>query len=836
MALEFTEDLEQKPLSKRTFVEVIIPLPLPKLYTYSVPFHLLNDLKIGVRAELQLGRLGLFSALIYDIHHQEPNYTTKPILSILDEEAIVTDKQLKMWKWMSEYYLCSMGEIMQAALPAALKLSGETKFVLYPHILENLSEYKDQLKNQELQLIDALEKHSELSLSELQKISGLKSIQSLIKTLMEKKFIFPKEELLQKYKAKKIGMVKLASAFSTDRPETLKAAFEIIGSRSNRQMETLMALLQLLKNNEFVSRKELCEKAAVDSTVLKKMEEKGVLELYELEISRLSANETDIVENYKLSTLQIKVLGEIEEKFNQNKAVLLHGVTGSGKTQVYIELIQQMIDQGKQVLYLLPEIALTAQMVGRLQKHFGDKILVYHSKFNNFERVEIWNEVMNGCPIILGARSSLFLPFNNLGLIIIDEEHDASFKQNDPSPRYNARDMSLILSQFHQAKILLGTATPSIETYNNVLNKKYELVNMFERFGGLELPKMMIIDIAEETKRKRMNGHFSPQLIEAIQQSIDAGEQVILFQNRRGYAPMYHCATCGWTADCEQCDVSLTYHKFSNDLQCHYCGTKQKLPKRCKVCESGQLNIKGFGTEKIEDDLKIYFPKAKIARMDWDTVKGKDGHDKIIQSFENKDIDILVGTQMVTKGLDFDNVGLVAVMNADQMLHFPDFRATERAFQMITQVAGRAGRKNKQGKVMIQTFNPSHPVLREVLKNDFETFLNRELTERRNFQYPPFFRLIHIQLKHKKQDVVAHAARHFAEALRNKVNDSILGPAAPGISRVRNLYLMDIIVKSTIRSAGNKELKSLIRNLSEELKSISSFSALRISIDVDPYN
>jgi primosomal protein N' (replication factor Y) len=514
---------------------------------------------------------------------------------------------------------------------------------------------------------------------------------------------------------------------------------------------------------------------------------------------------------------------------------LLHGVTGSGKTQVFVEMMERCISEGKQVLYLLPEIALTAQIVGRLQKHFSDRIQVYHSKFNRNERVEIWKSVQNSANIILGARSALFLPFKNLGLIIVDEEHDSSYKQQDPAPRYHARDAAIFLASLFNAKTLLGTATPSLESIRNVQEGKYGLVSMTKRYGEIALPQILIVDAAEENRQKRMKSHFTQQLLDAIAETIASGEQVILFQNRRGYAPIYQCSDCGWTAECTDCDVSMTYHKLSNNLHCHYCANKQIMPRKCPSCNSVEIKIKGFGTEKIEDDLKIYFPEMNVMRMDWDSVKGRDGVDRIIHSFESGETDILVGTQMISKGLDFDNVGLVGVLSADQLLNFPDFRASERTYQLITQVAGRAGRKKKQGKVIVQAHNLKHPVLHEILQQNFENYLSRELKERKDFQYPPYNRLIHIQLRHKKGNIVEDAAIFVATRLKSALGDRVLGPAVPGISRIRSYYLMDFLLKMGLNSVSLNEAKKLIRNIQQELKSVKNLSGTRMVVDVDPY-
>lgn len=825
---------DESTKAQRLFVRVIVPVALPKLYTYSVPLHLKDLVQVGVRAEVQFGRSKLYAALIYQIHHKEPEeYTPKPILNVLDNLPIVTPQQFKLWEWISQYYASTMGEVMNAALPAGLKLASETKVILSPDFTEDDFSNSD-LNEKEYTILEALFNRVELSIAEIQSLIDQKTIYPYIKSLIEKRLILVKEELKHKYKSKTIDMVCLAEPYQSD-PSRLKEAFERIGSRAIRQAETLMAYIQLSKELDEVPKTALYDRARTDSAGVKKLLDKDILALYPKEISRLGEYNGEIIDNYKLSNAQEQARIEIKEAFETKNVVLLHGVTGSGKTQIFVELMEEVIAKGQQVLYLLPEIALTAQIVQRLQKHFGDQIIVYHSKFNNHERVEIWQSSLNGIPIVLGARSALFLPFTNLGLIIVDEEHDPSYKQTEPSPRYNARDTAVFLSYLYNAKTLLGTATPSLETYYNVQQQKYGLVELNKRFGEATLPEICLIDAGEETKKKRMKSHFTPQLLETIEATLKAGEQVILFQNRRGYAPVYSCNTCGWTADCVDCDVSLTYHKFSNDLHCHYCNYHRKLPKSCPACGNHSLVIKGFGTEKIEDELQIYLPDVRVARMDWDTVKGKHGHEKIIASFANKEVDILVGTQMVTKGLDFDNVGLVGVLSADQMLHFPDFRATERAFQLLLQVSGRAGRKKKKGKVLIQAYKMNHPVLEEVKRNNFHRFFERELQERKDFAYPPFHRLIKIQLKHKKVDIVDKAAKFFTECLRSKLGDRILGPATPGISRIRTYYIRDIIIKLGKNSKQLDYTKQLIIDVQNHLKAQKGFSTVRLIVDVDPY-
>jgi primosomal protein N' (replication factor Y) (superfamily II helicase) len=817
------------------FVTVILPLPLPKLYTYSVPIHLVGLVKKGVRVEVQFRGNKLYAGLIYDIFEQAPtDFKTKPILSVLDEEPIVTEKQFALWSWIANYYLCTMGELMQAALPAGFKLESETTIILAEQY-EDQQEFLSNLNPRENFIMESLMKKPELTIDEIQKLCPNYQVRPLLKKMLEKKLITILDELQEKYKPKMLSMVELSDIYKQN-PSLLADVFKEI-SRSGRQTEALMSFIQLCKEQQisYLSRKQIYEKANVDSSVLNAMAKKGIFKLFEIEISRLIAYEQAGTGNYELSDIQNQALSEIKTQFETKNAILLHGVTGSGKTQVFVELIQEIINEGKQVLYLLPEIGLTAQMVGRLQRHFGDKVLTYHSKFNSFERVEIWNKVLNGCPVILGARSALFLPFQNLGLILVDEEHDPSYKQTDPNPRYNARDTAVYLAHLYKCKTLLGTATPSVETYYNVLQKKYGLVEMKNRFGGLSLPDVLLVDIKEETKRKQMKSHFSPQLLQAITDCFANGEQVILFQNRRGYAPAYRCKSCGWAGKCTRCDVSMTYHHDSHDLHCHYCGLAQHLPKHCPACGSASLHPQGFGTEKIEDDVKIYFPDIQTARMDLDTVKGKTGADKIIQSFEKREVQILIGTQMVTKGLDFDNVGLVGVISADQMLQFPDFRATERAYQLLTQVAGRAGRKKKQGKVFIQTYNTEHPVLWELKNNNFEDFLQRELSERQHFGYPPFSKLIGIQLKHKREEIARSAADYFAKALKSQLGDRVLGPAVPPVGKIREYFLIDILLKLSKDSQTLQLTKQLITQTQEQIQNIPVYKGLRILVDIDPY-
>lgn len=813
----------------QTYVTVILPLAIRKPYTYSVPEHLMQEVGFGKRVEVQFGKSKRYTALVMEVHQQAPEgYQAKDILSVIDDEPIINRIQLQLWQWMSDYYVCTLGEVMNAALPAHLKLASETRITISPFF----DRYFEGLDDKEYLIAEALTIQEEISIEDVRGILQQKTVYPLIRRMLDKKIIYLKEDLKSKYKPKKVGCVRLQEPYASQ-PEQMKSAFDKL-NRSDRQTEALMAFIQLDRSQEFVRKQDVYKAAQVDSQVLKAMEKKGIFEIYEREVSRISGYEEEVMNTQELSAQQAKALEEIDDCFTKNRPALLHGVTGSGKTRVYVELIQKVIEKGEQALYLLPEIALTTQIISRLEKIFGSDIAVYHSRMNNNERVELWREVAEGKPIVLGARSALFLPFRKLGLIVVDEEHDASFKQYDPNPRYNARDSAMFLAHLHGAKAILGTATPSLESYYNARKDKYGLVEMKERFGGLELPEVIIVDAKAQMLQGKLHTHFTETLLDELRATLKKGEQAILFQNRRGYSPTYRCESCDWHSECIHCDVSLTYHKFHNLLKCHYCGYSTKLPTSCPACGNKQLTLKGFGTEKIEDELKIYLPDAKLARMDLDTVRGKNALVKIIHDFEEGAIDILIGTQMVTKGLDFEKVGLVGVLSADQLLQYPDFRASERAFQLMLQVSGRAGRKQKQGKVLIQAFNVSSPVLQEVIHNDYASFYNREMMERQSFHYPPFFRLIKITLKHKKPQVLNDSGRIFEKAIKPQLKDWIIGPAVPYISRVRTYYLLDFIVKLPKDAKKMAFAKQAILDAADELHNQQGMSGVRVSVDVDP--
>lgn len=811
------------------FADIILPLALPKrTYTYAIPDDLRTALRPGIRVEVPFGKSKLYSGVVASVHDVQPNYRVKSILSVLDELEVVSATQLKLWDWIAEYYCCTMGEVMSAALPGHLKLTSETKLVCNPAYGDDFSE----LDAEEYLLAEALHLQNEITIDDARKILNKKTVFPVVQRLLQKSVLSLREDLQEKYRPKKVLAVRLAEPYRSDQ-ELLRPVLDEL-ARHERQMETLLAYLQISRSRPWVRRQEVIDKAGVSESTLRTLVKKEILELYEREISRVAGFEDELVEAGDLSAQQRRALAEINAAFRDKNTVLLHGVTGSGKTRVYLELMREVLLQGGQVLYLLPEIALTTQIVSRLQRIFGADVAVYHSKINYNERVEVWRAATTGKPVILSARSGLFLPFQNLQLIIVDEEHDPSFKQYDPAPRYNARDTAIYLAGLHGAKVLLGTATPSVETYFNAKNEKYGLVEMPERFGGLELPEMRHIDLRIETKTKQMQSLFSPVLLEALKTALERGEQAILFQNRRGYSPILECQTCGWTAQCRHCDVSLTYHKHTNRLRCHYCGYQEQTPAVCPACGSGKVTMLGFGTEKIEDELQLFLPKARLGRLDLDTASTKNNLTAILNDFEEKRIDILIGTQMVTKGLDFDNVGIVGVLGADQLVRFPDFRAGERAYQLLTQVAGRAGRKHKQGLVLVQAWDPAHPVLKEVQANDFQTFIARELKERHEFEYPPFKRLIHIRLQHKNDKIVYLAADLFAKTLRQAMGKRVLGPVQPHVARVRGYHVQEILLKLEKSAAVIQAAKDLIRTTTETVTSKPGWGQLRVAVDVDP--
>jgi primosomal protein N' (replication factor Y) len=819
------------------FVDVVLPLSIPNTYTYRLPYELNSHIKTGIRVIVPFGRKKLYTAIVAKIHEEVPkNYQVKYVESILDKEPIIIANQFKLWKWISEYYMANLGDVMNASLPSNFKLGSETKICIHPDFDKDY----DKLSDKEYLIIEALELQEELSLKEVSEILEIKTIQPYIKKLIEKKAAIVTEELKSKYRPKYKSFVQIHVRF-TDEEQLGKILNELESSaRNQKQVDTLLRVIQQtnwLNGEQIPVLKKSLIDAGVSDSSLATLAKKEIIDIFQAEISRLSESEIDVNDMKALSENQERAFQEIKTHFTSKDVVLLHGVTSSGKTEIYVKLIQEALDRGEQVLYLLPEIALTAQLINRLRHYFGDLVGVYHSRFNQNERIEIWNKVLNNDPlqyrIILGARSSIFLPYSNLGLIVVDEEHENSFKQYDPAPRYNARDVAIVLAIQHKAKVLLGSATPSIETYFNAKEGRYGLVELHERFGGVKMPEILCADLEKETKQKTMKSHFSSFLLTEMEGALERGEQIILFQNRRGYVPMWSCEMCGWVPQCTNCDVSLTYHKSSNALKCHYCGYILPPPSSCGACGSRKLKMIGFGTEKIEDELSIYLPQAKIQRMDMDTTRSKNAYANIISDFENKQIDILVGTQMVTKGLDFENVGLVGVLSADQMLKFPDFRAFERSYQLMSQVAGRAGRKHKRGKVVIQAFDPNHWIIQKVIQHDYVGMYTQEIIERRNFHYPPFYRVINIQLRHKDRDNVQFGAQYLAKLLTDVFKERVLGPEVPFVGRVRNLYLQNITLKFE-RNASPKKVKDILKQKLDDFLAQHEFRSIRVIIDVDP--
>ena len=810
------------------WAEVILPLAISKTYTYTIPPHLESKAKPGCRAEVVFGKNKKYAGIIKSVSSQKPAYETKEILNIIDEDPIVYPQQLQLWQWLSEYYMCSEGEVMTAALPTHLKLSSETVIVFNEEYGEDFSD----LDNEEFLVAEALLIKKELRLPEVQQILDVNHVYPLIKKLIEKKICYVWEAFNEKYKQKKENFVILNPEFNNE--ENLNELLNNWG-KAPKQLELLLSYLHLSKTEGEVTQTALLKKSGATTAQLKGLTEKNILFIGKRNVDRVENLPQKISIDFELSAAQKIALDEINSVFSEKNVCLLHGVTSSGKTQLYIKKIEEYINRGKQVLYLLPEITLTAQIIRRLQKNFGGNVAIYHSKFNNNERVELWNKIKNGeVKIVLGARSALFLPFKDIGLIIVDEEHDSSYKQQDPAPRYNARDAAIFYASLFKAKVLLGSATPSVESYFNVEKNKYGLVELNERFGGVLLPEIEIINTRLVAASKKGKVMLSPQLVAAIEDAVTHSKQVILFQNRRGYSPFLICTTCGFIPHCNNCDVTLTLHKFSNKLHCHYCGSSYPKLTTCPACGTVNWMEKNFGTEKIEEELENEFPSYKIARMDMDSVRGKTAHDSLIKLFEQHRIDILAGTQMVVKGLDFENVSLVGVLDADGLLSFADFRANERAFQLMEQVSGRAGRKAEQGKVLIQASKINHPVLLFVQQHDFKRFYDYEIENRKRFFYPPFSRLIKIIVKHKMKEVVAEAAERLGDALKKDMNDFVVGPAAPVINRIRSLYLMDILIKLPKDATMLQQFKKVIANHFNLLHAEKKYRSVTLIADVDP--
>jgi len=824
------------------FADVLLPLPLPALFTYRVPYELDDAVAFGKRVIVPFGRSKLYSALVVRVHENAPQVTAKYILDVVDDRPVISERQFQLWQWMADYYLCTLGEVMAAALPSALKLASETKIHLHPNFSGDVS----TLNPNELHIAEALTYKEFMTVDEISKAVNIQKVIPIIKSLVDKKVVVTDEEVRNPYKAKKETYVRLGDEYASETSFMALLDQLNLSTRTAGQADGLLAFIMLTKGTKGydfsarVPKSQVVNSSALTPARLQTLLKKGFLKTEEVVTSRLTDfSSSETADNIQLSEPQQKAFQQIHEQFGQFPVVLLHGVTGSGKTEIYIKLIDEVLKQGKQVLYLLPEIALTSQIVNRLRKFFGEKVGVYHSRFNEYERVEIWNRVLeqgsdvantSKYQLILGARSALLLPYQNLGLIIVDEEHDASYKQQDPAPRYHARDCAIVLANMHKANTLLGTATPSLESYYNVQQNKYGLVELKQRFAQSKLPDIWVVNMIEARKQHQVQGVFSDFLIERIGEALDKKEQVILFQNRRGYAVRMICNTCQTMPTCKYCDVTLTYHKKTGLLKCHYCGYAITVPHECPTCHSTDIEMKGFGTEKVEDTLAEIFPQASIARMDLDTTRSKNGYQQIISDFEQHKTDILVGTQMVTKGLDFDRVSVVGILNADALISFPDFRSFERAFQLLAQVSGRAGRKEVPGKVVIQSYQPEHPALKYVETNDFIAMYNSQIAERKEYHYPPITRLVKVTLKHPDEKVVTEAAQTLAVPLREAFPGHVLGPQAPLVSRIQNYYLEDFWIKLAKDSQLENHKATLLKILQ---KFQQDHKTVRVVINVD---
>ena len=813
------------------FVEVILPLSLAKTFTYSVSEAEFLFIKKGMRVNVPFKTSKIYTALVIDIHQNKPTlYEAKEIHQILDHFPIVTEFQINHWNWIADYYMCAIGDVYRCAMPSALLLESETI------ISQKQNGFVDKslLSNDEFLIYEALQNQSSLKIQDIILILNKKTVLPVIQKMIDKNILVLQEDIQESYSPKLIRYIKLHSKYDSN--EGLGELMETL--KNAKQKEIVLSYFQLSASEKKpITLKKIVEFSNTTAARIKTLIDKEIFEEYYIQVDRVNFLGKTKEEQLQLSDAQQTAFEEIKEIFVQKEVCLLHGVTSSGKTEIYIKLIEQYIKEGKQILYLLPEIALTTQLVGRLRDYFGNKVAVFHSKYSNNERVEVWQQVLEQSPkaqIVIGARSALFLPFSNLGLVIVDEEHEQTFKQVDPSPRYHARDASIVLANSHKAKVLLGSATPSIETYFNAQSGKYGLVEISKRYGNVKMPEIGLVDLKDKYFRKQMSGHFSDTLIEEITNALSLGEQVILFQNRRGYSPIIECLTCGHVPQCPQCDVSLTYHKHKNQLRCHYCGYSMAKPTNCHNCTSVHLTTKGFGTEQIQQELIELFPNAKIGRMDQDTTRGKFGFEKIIDSFKNREIEILVGTQMLAKGLDFDNVSLVGIMNADNMLYHPDFRAFERSYQMMTQVSGRSGRSEKQGKVIIQTYNPDHNTIQQVVHNNYIGMYKEQLYERQIYKYPPYFKLIKLTLKHRDFDKLKEGSMWLYQVMQQNFTIPVLGPEEPPISRIRNEYIRTIMIKIPTNQS-LQGTKKTIQKILNSFDVVSQYRAIKVAVNVDFY-
>jgi primosomal protein N' (replication factor Y) len=835
----FGDLFPQEESKSNLFADIILPVPIPKMFTYKIPRSMAEQIGIGFRVIVQFGKKKVLTGIIGKVHQKPPSaYEAKPILDILDNHGSVNPLQIRFWAWMAEYYCCHIGEVMNAALPSGLKLSSESKIQINPTYDSDTSTYP--LDDREELLLQALATKDEMTYEECENVLGLKSIHGIIKSLVIKEAILVFEQLKEKYTPKVESRIRLSKEYASDK-KALEELFNEIANKP-KQEEILLKYLQEIPvykqpelNQKGLDKKVITE-AGLSVSSLKTLIKNGVLEEYKIIISRFEEVEGN-AEEIVLSPLQTDILVDLKKQFEEKNTVLFHGITGSGKTEIYITLIKEVLAGGSQVLLLLPEIALTTHMVGRLRKVFGSSMGVYHSRYSDNERVEVWNGVLSGkISFVIGARSAIFLPFDSLGMVIVDEEHESSYKQFDPAPRFQARDAAIMLSWIHQAKTLLGSATPSFESFYNARTKKYGYVALDKRYGEAQLPEYHLADMLVDKKKNLLKLDFTRLLREKIQEALSNQEQVLIFQNRRGYAPYIACEDCGWIPECEHCDVSLTYHQFGEEMRCHYCGFKEKVPHACPACGSNKLGAVGLGTERIEESLSLLFPEARIARMDLDTTRSKYGYQRLLDEFGSGNVDILVGTQMITKGLDFDRVTVVGIMDADRILYFPDFRAGERAFQQITQVAGRAGRRDKKGTVIIQTRKPEEAIFGQIISGDFKNFYIQEMGDRQRFFYPPFVKIIKITTRHKDYKIAEKAARHLHNLMGEiEVKKILLGPEKGLVGKIKNQYIFESIAKLDKSGNAQAQFKHDLLQLLEEMQVHKDFRGVRFVVDVDPY-
>jgi primosomal protein N' (replication factor Y) len=820
-------------MRKKFFADIILPLPFQHPFTYYVPSELQHIASRGKRAIVQFGKRKYYAGIIQKIHSIQPQgYTIKNVESIIDDKAIVNERQFQCWEWIAAYYCASLGSVMKTALPPPLRLESNTVCSFNPKFsgIEKLNE-----KEQKLLAYVSKEKYT--TITQLRKSAGKDFSFLAFKKLLSQKAILNQENIKEKCYSKTEIFIGLSQHINDKDKEVVLSSL----NKAPKQKQLMRKVLALVAptHEKSIGKKQLLQESGASEATLRELIKKEILTIYRQPISTQVSVNSPIGSSLLLTNAQNQALYQIKEEFKEKTVVLLHGATSSGKTEVYIKLIEEVIGAGRQALYLLPEIALTDQMVQRVQRIFGNRVAVYHSKLNNTERMELWHKVLHfknqqsNCPIILGTRSALFLPYANLGLIVVDEEHESSYKQFDPEPRYHARDTAIVLATLHQSKVILGSATPAIESYYNAMSGKYGLVKLTTRFYEIPPPEILIADIKEAFRKKQMKALFTPLLYTAIQNALEQKEQVMLFQNRRGFAPFIICMDCGAIAKCDCCDVSLTYHKNRNRLVCHYCGFYLSNHRQCHQCKSKHIQIKGFGTERIEDEISLLFPEATVARLDVDTASTKSGAQTVLEKFASGKTDILVGTQLIAKGLDFDNVSVVGIMNADTILSFPDFRSYERGFQLLTQISGRAGRRRKKGKVILQTYQPLHPVIQEVIQNNYVHMARVQLLERQLFRYPPYFRFIKIRLRHLDSDILQNAAQHLARTL-GKINHAMVyGPAYPLIPKIRRYHLREVLIKISKKNTHTSVKQSILSSVSD-FKQLPTFKQIVLDIDVDP--